>query len=86
MAIDIDCPKVTVLQKRRYWADYIMNIDWRRRRRSGANISGPHPSWLPGIILRLLDKIESSTDPMLDIHTILDNYGTHKHPLVKQWF
>src|SRR5882724_4391166 len=30
-----------VLRKRRYWADCITNIDWRRRWRSGANISGP---------------------------------------------
>ena len=36
--------------------------------------------------VQFLDKIETSTDPMLDIHIILDNYGTHKHPLVKQWF
>jgi hypothetical protein len=22
----------------------------------------------------------------LDIHLVLDNYGTHKHPKVKEWF
>jgi transposase len=36
--------------------------------------------------LLFLNKIEASTDPGLDIHLILDNYGTHKHPLVKHWF
>lgn len=36
--------------------------------------------------LLFLDKIESPTDPRLDIHLILDNYGTHKHPLVREWF
>jgi transposase len=36
--------------------------------------------------LLFLNKIEASTDPSLDVHLILDNYGTHKHPLVKQWF
>jgi transposase len=36
--------------------------------------------------LLFLNKIEACTDPGLDIHLILDNYGTHKHPLVKHWF
>ena len=36
--------------------------------------------------LLFLNKIEASTDPRLDVHLILDNYGTHKHPLVKHWF
>jgi hypothetical protein len=26
-----------------------------------------------------------SVDPELDIHVILDNYATHKHPKVRQW-
>src|SRR5207245_4280294 len=30
--------------------------------------------------------IDTATDPTLDIHLILDNYGTHKHPQVKRWF
>ena len=42
VASHIDCPQVTALRKRRYWADCIMNIAWKRRWRSGAtNISGP---------------------------------------------
>ena len=36
--------------------------------------------------LLFLNKIEASTNPSLDVHLIMDNYGTHKHPLVKQWF
>jgi transposase len=35
--------------------------------------------------LRFLDRIDESVDPSLDIHLILDNYGTHKHPEVKKW-
>jgi transposase len=35
--------------------------------------------------LRFLDRIEESVEPNLDIHLILDNYGTHKHPAVKKW-
>jgi transposase len=36
--------------------------------------------------LRFLKQIDGATDPALDIHLILDNYSTHKHPQVKQWF
>ena len=31
------------------------------------------------------DRIDQSVDPALDIHLVLDNYGTHKHPKVKKW-
>lgn len=35
--------------------------------------------------LRFLDRIDQSIDPGLDVHLVLDNYGTHKHPEVKKW-
>jgi transposase len=35
--------------------------------------------------LRFLDRIDQSVDTSLDIHMVLDNYGTHKHPEVKKW-
>jgi transposase len=35
--------------------------------------------------LRFLDRIDASVNAGLDIHLILDNYGTHKHPEVKKW-
>ena len=35
--------------------------------------------------IRFLEKIERSTPRRKDIHLILDNYGTHKHPKVKEW-
>lgn len=35
--------------------------------------------------LRFLRRIERSVDKDLDIHVILDNYATHKHPAVKAW-
>ena len=35
--------------------------------------------------LRFLDRIDQSIDDDLDIHMVLDNYGTHKHPEVKKW-
>ena len=36
--------------------------------------------------LRFLKQINTATDPTLEVHLILDNYGTHKHPNVKKWF
>jgi transposase len=35
--------------------------------------------------IRFLEKIERETPKRLDIHLVLDNYGTHKHPKVKEW-
>jgi transposase len=35
--------------------------------------------------LRFLDRIDQSVDAGLEIHLVLDNYGTHKHPEVKKW-
>lgn len=32
-------------------------------------------------VLQFLDRIESSVPPKLDVHLIMDNYATHKHPL-----
>src|SRR5215469_8523292 len=36
--------------------------------------------------LRFLEHIERSIPRRLDIHLILDNYGTHTHPAVEDWF
>ena len=36
--------------------------------------------------LLFLDRIEASVPRHLDVHIILDNYGTHKHPAVRNWF
>jgi transposase len=35
--------------------------------------------------LKFLRTIDRDTPPGLALHLILDNYGTHKHPTVKQW-
>src|SRR4051794_3117367 len=35
--------------------------------------------------LRFLGRIDQSVEAGLDIHLVLDNYGTHKHPTVKKW-
>ncbi len=36
--------------------------------------------------IRFLERIERSTPKRREIHLVLDNYGTHKHPAVKAWF
>jgi transposase len=35
--------------------------------------------------IRFLKKIDATTQPELDLHLIVDNYGTHKHPRVTSW-
>ena len=35
--------------------------------------------------IRFLKKIGGQTPAELDLHLIVDNYGTHKHPRVKSW-
>ncbi len=35
--------------------------------------------------IRFLKKIDAETPPALDLHLIVDNYGTHKHLRVKAW-
>ena len=35
--------------------------------------------------IRFLKKIDAETPAELDLHLIVDNYGTHKHPRVKAW-
>lgn len=35
---------------------------------------------------RFLDTIEASVPTDLDVHIVLDNYGTHKTALIRKWF
>ena len=35
--------------------------------------------------LRFMKLLEEETPKRLDLHVILDNYGTHKHPAVQRW-
>jgi transposase len=39
-----------------------------------------HQEWI-----RFLKKIDAETPPDLDLHLIVDNYATHKHPKVQSW-
>ena len=35
--------------------------------------------------LLFLKRLDRQTDKALDVHLIVDNYATHKHPNVKRW-
>ena len=35
--------------------------------------------------LKFLRRLHREFPPQLDLHLILDNYGTHTHPNVQQW-
>ena len=35
--------------------------------------------------LKFLRQLHSAFPSWLDLHLILDNYGTHKHPTVRGW-
>src|SRR3954452_18376588 len=35
---------------------------------------------------RFLDTIEANVPPDLDVHIVLDNYGTHKTDIIRKWF
>jgi transposase len=39
-----------------------------------------HQEWI-----KFLELIDQQTPPELDLHLIVDNYSTHKHPKVKRW-
>jgi transposase len=39
-----------------------------------------HQEWI-----KFLKKIDAETPPELDLHLIVDNYATHKHPNVLKW-
>ena len=34
---------------------------------------------------KLLDEIEAAVPNELDVHLVLDNYATHKTPLIRNW-
>lgn len=36
--------------------------------------------------LRFLERIDSAVPEPMEIHLVMDNYGTHKMPKVKRWF
>lgn len=53
-------------------ADGVVIADCMKRHR--------HQEWI-----KFLKRIDESTPPELDLHLIVDNYATHKHPKVQRW-
>jgi transposase len=35
---------------------------------------------------KFLDEIEAAVPPDLDVHLVMDNYATHKTPMIRAWF
>ena len=50
------------------------------RHRHQASWSAARPEWI-----KFLKQIDKETPAELDLHLIVDNYSTHKHPKVKSW-
>jgi len=53
---------------------------------TGKVIGACQPRHRHGEFIAFLDRLESSTPKRRQIHLVLDNYGTHKHPKVREWF
>lgn len=52
---------------------------------NGAVLSACKPRHRHQEFLAFLRRIDAAVPADLDIHAIVDNYGTHKHPKVKAW-
>ena len=52
---------------------------------SGKVISRCKPGLRHTEFISFLRQIDANTPPELDLHVIVDNYATHKHPKVKVW-
>jgi transposase len=53
---------------------------------TGQVIGQTHRRHRSGEFLQFLRTIEANVPTMLDIHLVMDNYGTHKTPSIKAWF
>jgi DDE superfamily endonuclease/Homeodomain-like domain len=52
---------------------------------SGAVIGTCHRRHRAVEFRQFLDTIDAAVPPALDVHLILDNYATHKTPLIRRW-
>ncbi len=52
---------------------------------TGQVIGETHRRYRRGEFLKFLRTIEANVPTMLDIHLVMDNYGTHKTPSIKAW-
>jgi hypothetical protein len=53
---------------------------WRRRA-----IGETHRQHRSAEFQCIIDRIDTETPAQLDVHLVMDNYGTHKTPLIHPW-
>ena len=53
--------------------------------KTGTVIGECHPRHRAREFRKFLDTIDRNVPPEIDVHLILDNYGTHKAPRVRRW-
>ena len=53
---------------------------------TGEVIGALHRRHRSAEFLQFLRTIEANVPPEMDIHLVMDNYGTHKTPTIKAWF
>ena len=51
----------------------------------GTVLGACYPKHRNGEFRQFLQRIDAHTPPDLELHLIVDNYGTHKHPKVRRW-
>ena len=51
----------------------------------GTVLGACYPKHRNGEFRQFLQRIDAHTPPDRDLHLIVDNYGTHKHPQVRRW-
>ena len=62
--------------------DAVRGAGHRHRAKSSARLHRRHRS---SEFLQFLRTIEANVPPVLDVHLVMDNYGTHKTASIKNW-
>jgi len=52
-----------------------------RKAKSSVNLCAPSPSG----VLKFLQRLDAEFAGGVELHVVMDNYGTHKHPRVQRW-
>ena len=53
---------------------------------TGAVVSEFHRRHRAGEFRKFLDTVDAAVPRELDVHVVMDNYGTHKTPAIRRWF
>ena len=54
-------------------------------RASGLSVSTVQRIWRAKEFRKFLDEIEAAVPDDLDVHLVMDNYATHRTPLIRNW-